>query len=141
MLDPGTSLTVVSLAIQTAKGLLAYDELWSDAEHDIKVIQASILWTAKVFSQLGITLQKEHLQADTVSVIQLTVAACESNISKLQVLLDKIRCDKSLKALYKFKTLNRKLLYMLHNKTAKHPTKVLHDLKDELKLAINLLDL
>lgn len=142
MLDPGTSLAITALAIETAKGLLAYYELWSNADHNVENIQKSILWLANLFTQLEITLQRQNLHEDVASVIRLTVKGCEGNISKLQAILDKIRNDGSPKELHaKFKTAKRKILYMFHSKTIKGLMEVLHDLKDDLKLAINLLDL
>ena len=141
MLDPGTSLAVLTLATEAAKGLLAYYELWGDADHDVRDIQTSILWLAKVFTQLAITLQRENLQEDIVSVIRLTVTGCEGNILKLKAILDKIRHDGSPKELQKFRTVNRKLLYMFHSHAIKKLTQVLSDLKGDLKLAINLLNL
>jgi hypothetical protein len=80
MADPGTYLAVVALAIETAKGLLAYCELWGSADDDAKNIQKSILWPANLFTQVEITLQRQNLQEDVVSVIRLTVKGCEDNI-------------------------------------------------------------
>jgi hypothetical protein len=142
MLDPGTSLAITSLAIETAKGLLAYYELWSHADRDIKDIQKSILWLANLFTQLEITLQRENLQEEVALLIRLTVKGCEGNISKLQTILGKISNDGSPKELHaNFKNTKLKVLYMFQSKAIKKLMEVLHDLKDDLKLAINLLDL
>ncbi|KAH8593172.1 hypothetical protein B0O99DRAFT_689076 [Bisporella sp. PMI_857] len=142
MLDPGTSLAITSLAIEVTKGLLAYYGLWKNANDDIKNIQISILWLANLFTQLDITLHKQKLQGDVASVIRLTVKSCEDNILKLQAILDKIHNDGSPEELHRmFKATKQKVLYMFKSKAIKQLVEILQDLKDDLKLAIDLLDL
>lgn len=89
MLDPGTSLAIVSLALQVTQGLLGCYELWKDADDDVIEIQHSLLRLANIFTQLDTTLRKPHLQEDIVSIIRITMKGCEENVNKLQELLER----------------------------------------------------
>jgi hypothetical protein len=83
MMNPGSSLAVVSLALQVMQGLLHYYELLKDCDDDVKEIQRSLLWLANLFRQLDITLQKPNLQAEIVSIIRMTTKSSEDNMKKL----------------------------------------------------------
>jgi hypothetical protein len=142
MLDPGTSLAIVSLALQVTQGLLGYYELWKDGDDNIIEIQRSLLWLANIFTQLDITLRKPSLQEDIVSIIRITMKGCEDNVKKLQSLLQRVKKEGTPQGLRaKFKTINRKILYIYHSKEVQDVKALLDELREDLKLAINLLNL
>ncbi|KAK5058715.1 hypothetical protein LTR84_010979 [Exophiala bonariae] len=140
-MDPGTPLAIISLAIQLTEGLVSYYELWRNAARDTEEIQKSIIWTQNLLTQLAITLQKENLPENAVSLIRRTVESCEANISKLQTILDKIRKDGTPEGLRAtFRTANQKLLYMFHSKTTRALMTALNGLKNDLELAVSILN-
>jgi hypothetical protein len=142
MLDPGTSLAIVSLALQVTQGLLSYYELWKDADDDVAEIQRCLLWLANIFTQLGNTLRKPHLHEDIVSIIRITMKSCEDNVKKLQELLRRVEKEGTPQRLRtKFKTLNRKILYIYRNGEIQKVKGFLDELREDLSLAINLLNL
>lgn len=89
MLDPGTSLAIVSLALKVTRGLLDCYELWKDADDDGIEIQHSLLRLADIFTQLDTTLRKPHLQEDILPIIRITMKGCEENGNKFQEQLER----------------------------------------------------
>jgi hypothetical protein len=142
MFDPGAYLAIVSLALQATQGLLVYYELWKDGDDDIIEIQRSLLWLANIFTRLDITLRKPNLQEDIVSIIRITMKSCGDNVKKLQELLQHVKKEGTPQGLRaKFKTINRKVLYIYHNKEIRDIKALLDELREDLKLVINLLNL
>jgi hypothetical protein len=141
-MDPGTSLAIVGIALQVTKGLLRYFELWKNSDDDIVELQRSLLWLVNIFTRLDITLRKPSLQEDVVSVIRITMKGCEVNVQKLQELLQIVEKEGTKQGPgTKFKILNRRILHIYHGKDIQRIKTLLDDLREDLKLAISILDL
>jgi hypothetical protein len=141
-MDPGSSLAVVSLALQVMQGLLHYYELLKNCDDDAKEIQRSLLWLGNLFTQLDITLRKPNLQAEIVNIIRITTKSCEDNVKKLEKLLDGVKKEGTPKGLRSnYKTITRKVLYIYHSKEIHDVTALLNEIRENLRLAIDLLNL
>ncbi|KAH6887757.1 hypothetical protein B0T10DRAFT_490294 [Thelonectria olida] len=67
---------------------------------------------------------------------------CEGNLNKLQDLLRRVQKEGTPQGLHaKFKTLNRKILYIYRSGEIQKVKALLDDLREDLRLAINLLNL
>jgi hypothetical protein len=142
MMDPGSSLAVVSLALQMMQGFLHYYELLKDCDDDVKEIQRSLLWLANLFRQLDITLRKPNLQAEIVSIIRMTTKSSEDNVKKLEALLECVKKEGTPKGLRaKYKTITRKVLFIYHSKQIQDLEALLYEIREDLRLAIDLLSL
>jgi hypothetical protein len=142
MLDPGTSLAIVSLALQVANGLLSYYELWNDCDEDVIEIQRSLLWLANIFAQLDITLQNPNLQEQILIIIYGTVKKCEKHVLELKELLGKVKKDGTPHGLRaRFRDSSRRILCMFHSHEIQGLKGLLEGLKRDLDLAINVLNL
>ncbi|CAM1502512.1 Fc.00g044960.m01.CDS01 [Cosmosporella sp. VM-42] len=142
MLDPGTCLAIVSLALQVSNSLMGYHEVWTQADEDVAEIQRSLLALSNIFAQLNITLRKPSLSEDIVSIIRITMKGCEDNVKKLEEQLDRVKREGSPEKLRaKFTNLNRRVLQMFHQGDIKRIQAVLNGLREDLNLVINLLGL
>ncbi|KAI1397797.1 hypothetical protein F4819DRAFT_64947 [Hypoxylon fuscum] len=141
-MDPGTSLAVVSLALQVTNGLFSYYELWTHADEDIIEVQRSLLSLANIFTQLDITLQKPDLQEHIVSLIRLTMKSCNRTIQSLQKRLEKLEQQGTPNKLRgKLKDLRRRASYIFSHKEIKEFKSSLDNLREDLGLAIEVLNL
>lgn len=140
MLDLGTALAILSIALEAAKGLVTYYELWKDCDRDVKEARNSLLWVANIFTQLDITLRQDHLKPSIASTIRITAKACESGVEELHALLDKAMRDGSPKGLIqKLKAQGRRACFPFRASTITRLLELVEDLKDDLNLAIDLL--
>ncbi|KAM0419078.1 hypothetical protein ACHAPT_012017 [Fusarium lateritium] len=142
MSDPGTCLAIVSLALQVSKGLLGYYDLWTHADEDVVEIQRSLLALANIFMQLDITLAKPNLSEDIISIIRITMKGCDTNVKKLEELLDKVRREGPPEKLRtKVKNLNRRVVQIFHHGETMRLQSVLNELREDLNMVVNLLNL
>ncbi|KAL2694902.1 hypothetical protein Neosp_001491 [[Neocosmospora] mangrovei] len=142
MSDPGTCLAIVSLALQVSKGLLGYYDLWTHADEDVAEIQRSLLALANIFTQLEITLEKPNLSEDIISIVRVTMKGCDSNVKKLEEMLEKVKREGAPEKLRaKFKNLNRRVLQMFQHGEIMRVQSVLNELREDLNMVVSLLSL
>ncbi|KAI8720015.1 hypothetical protein NCS52_00445800 [Fusarium sp. LHS14.1] len=123
MLDPGTCLAIVSLALQVSKGLLGYYDLWTHADEDLEI-----------------TLGKPNLSENIISIIRITMKGCDANVKKLEEILDRVKRDGPPEKLRtKIKNLNRRMLHMFHHGEILRLQCVLNELREDLNMAVSLL--
>ncbi|KAK4441973.1 hypothetical protein QBC34DRAFT_314070, partial [Podospora aff. communis PSN243] len=142
-MDPGTCLAVVSLALELSKGLLGYYELWSNGDQDIVEIQRSLISLTSIFAQLEMTLRKPNLREDIVHGILVTMTNCEGRLQQLQRLLDKIRGEGSpADARAKLRSkIRQRALYVFHAKEIQKTRDLLAELRKDLDLEVQVLNL
>ncbi|KAI6092716.1 hypothetical protein F4821DRAFT_109792 [Hypoxylon rubiginosum] len=138
-MDPGTSLAVVSLALQVTHGLISYYKFWTHADGDIAEIQRSLLSLANMFAQLDIVLKTPNLQEHIVSIIRLAMNNCDSTVQGLQKRLEKLQQHNSPQKLKN--KLNRRILYIFYHQQIEGLQSQLNKLRSELRLAIEVLNL
>ena len=77
-----------------------------------------------------------------MEIIRVTMKGCANNIATLQTLLRQVEKEGNPQGLgAKLRSMNRQMLYIFHSKKIQDTNTVLHNLRDDLKLAINLLNL
>ena len=142
MLDPGTALATVSLALQVLNGLSAYFQCWRDCEGDVQHVQNCLLRLARIFKQLEITLAKPQLEQNLVSTICSTIRASTKNVDELRAILDKTKIDDATEGIMqRLKAKGRKACYPFRASTVARLSEIIDDLKDDLNLAIGVLSL
>ncbi|EEU37940.1 uncharacterized protein NECHADRAFT_88282 [Fusarium vanettenii 77-13-4] len=142
MSDPGTCLAIVSLALQVSKGLLGYYDLWTHADEDVAEIQRSLLALANIFTQLEITLEKPNLSEDIISIVRITMKGCDSNVKKLEEMLEKFKREGDPEKLRtKFKNFNRRMLRIFYQGEIMRVQSVLSELREDLHMVVGLLSL
>jgi ankyrin repeat domain-containing protein 50 len=141
-MDPGTALAVVSLALQVADGLYKCYKGWRDCDDDVKGLRKSLLWLANIFKQLEIVLRRPGLKDSLVKTIILTSKACEESVEELKDVLDSILKDGAPEGLLqKLKAKGRRACYPFRASTIARLAEIIQDLKDDLDLAIDILNL
>lgn len=142
MSDPGKCLAIASLALQVSKGLLGYYDLWTHADEDVAEIQRCLLSLANIFTQLEITLGKPNLSEDIISIVRITMKGCDSNVKKLEEMLEKVKREGAPEKLRtKLKNFNRRMLQMFHHGEIIRVQSILNELREDLNMVVSLLSL
>jgi len=141
-MEPGTALAIASLGIQVAEGIQKYFSLLKDCDHDITELRNSLPRIETIFEHLKKTLRRPGLERRLVATICLSIKACEGKIEELESILKKFKKDGTPEGLLeKLKTKSRRALYPFRASTISRISEVLEDMKDDLRLVLDILSL
>ena len=134
---------VLNLGLVVCQELLSYYGSWKGAADDVNRMYASIEALAKTLLCLKRTYQKEHLDAEVVERVKECIKACESGMSSLQKKLDKIKniTQANLKRMDKMKAHFQRTLYPFKESTLAKLKEICNDLRSDLDLALNTLQM
>jgi hypothetical protein len=89
MLDPGTAVAVVALALNVAKDLLEYLKAWKRCLEDVADLRFAALWLWQTFSNVDSMLQRHGREKYGISETQLdeivgNVTDCKKQVNHLK---------------------------------------------------------
>ena len=134
---------VLNLGLVVCQELLSYYSSWRGAADDVNRMYASIEALAKTLLCLKRTYQKEHLDVEVVERVKECIKACESGMSSLQKKLDKIKniTQANPKRMERMKAQFQRTLYPFKESTLAKLKEICNDLRDDLGLALNTLQM
>jgi hypothetical protein len=77
VLDPGTALAIVGLALNAVKDLHSYYVLWKGRDKDVEEIRRQLTWIMNVFQSIEATLQHDNLNSTQKQMICDSIEACQ----------------------------------------------------------------
>jgi len=133
---------LVSLGIQLCQGLLNYYGTWKDAESEVMTTYTSIEDLTKVFLLIKSTLENRDLQTGILAKVQDSVALCQDGITNLQKKLHKIQLHQLADVVGEsFRSQAWRILYPFKKSTLVKLQEIVGDLRDNLHLALTVLDM
>ena len=118
-MDPGTALSVASLAYDVVKDLYEYFRAWKDCDKDDAELRAHLLWLQAAFQATENALKRTGLAAEDRSQVESALIRCREAVNELKETLDKIKAKdaKPQAALQKLKAQGRKAVYPFRKST------------------------
>ncbi|KAF3067912.1 26S proteasome non-ATPase regulatory subunit 10 [Trichoderma lentiforme] len=132
---------LISLGLSVCKGILTYYNAFRDSQDDIGQMCSSVESVAKTLVAIDLTLQQGQFSHDIIVAVETSLKLCKEALETLAKKLDKIRstrADGSLKT--RLENAKRRMFYPFRESTLAKLREICHDLKDNLGLAINVLD-
>lgn len=132
---------LVSLAIQVCKGLLTYYQSLRSAESDVLRMYNSIESLTKTSILLESVIQNDNFDRQIVENVEKSVLSTQNGIRSLGKKLDKIKLHQGEKDgwVEKAKTPLRKVIYPLKQSVLVKLQELANELRDDLALALNVL--
>lgn len=124
---------LVTLGITIFQGLIDYYASYKDANDSAKRMYASVEMLRKIFTTLHSSIKSPSLNQNIVSQVEESIDSCKSGLDCLEKKLEKIkqRSDSKL----------AKLAYPLKESTLVKLMEICNDLRDNLVLALNVLQM
>lgn len=145
MADPfsitGSAVGVISLGLTVLSGLLQYYGDWKDSEQDIAATYTSIEGLTKTFMLIKDTLEGQSFRREIVDRVTESSDSCSAGVQSLEKKLAKIRGATPDKPGEKLRAHARKAAYPFKKSTLIKLAEVVSDLRDNLSLAVNTLQL
>lgn len=133
---------LISLGITVCQGLLDYYDSWKDAESHVERMYTSIQALTKTLRLLESAVQHKAFDPDVVIRVEDCIKSVEKGLQSLQRKLDKVRLvlvQEGWKA--KAKSQLRRTLFPFKESTLAKLNELGNELKDDLSLALNLLQI
>jgi ankyrin repeat domain-containing protein 50 len=130
---------IVSLGLQVCGGLLKYYESWKDCEKDVAATHESLSGLERTFNFLKNTIQDQALSQDIVGHVEQGIVSCEDGVKSLKKRLDKVWASKVPDGLPA--KVFRRALYPFKESTLAKMREAVRDLKDNLALSLNALQM
>lgn len=137
----GVASGTISFGIITCQGVLTYYNAFRDSEQDIDQMCASMENVAKTLLAIDLTLRHGNFDPSIIAVVESSLNLCTQGLQTLAKKLDKIRltqADGTLRT--RLENTKRKLLYPFKESTLAKLREICHDLKSNLGLAIDVLN-
>lgn len=145
MADPfsiaGSGVSVISLGLTVLSGLLQYYGDWKGSEKDIAATYTSIEGLTKTFMLIKDTIDGQAFRRDIVERVTESLDSCSAGVQSLEKKLAKIRKATPDKPGEKFRAHARKAAYPFKKSTLVKLAEVVSDLRDNLSLAVDTLQL
>ena len=145
MADPfsvtGSAVGVISLGLKVFSGLLQYYADWKDSEKDLAATYTSIEGLTKTLILIRDTLDGQSFRRGIVDGVTESLDSCFGGVQTLEKKLAKIRQATSDKPGEKLRAHVRKAAYPFKKSTLVKLGEVVSDLRDNLSLAVNTLQL
>lgn len=132
---------LISLRISACQGILAYYNVFRDSREDIDQMCASMENVAKTLLPIDLTIHQGHFDQNIIAAVESSIILCTQGIHTLKKKLNKIRStetDSTLKT--RLRNTKRRLLYPFKESTLAKLKEICHDLKTNLGLAIDALN-
>ncbi len=145
MADPisitGSAVGVISFGLTVFSGLLQYYGDWKDSERDIAATYTSIEGLTKTFMLIKDTLEGQSFRRDIVDRVLESLNSCSTGVQSLEKKLAKIRSATPEKPGEKLRVHARKAAYPFKKSTLIKLAEIVSDLRDNLSLAVDTLQL
>ena len=133
---------LVSLSIEVCKGLLTYYQTWRAAEDDVAGMYTSVETLTKTLILLDTVIKNKKLDRHIVENVENSIAATETGIASLRKKLDKIKLQRKQDGwTEKTKTSMRRAIYPLKQSVLVKLKELANDLRDDLTLALEALQM
>ncbi|EHK48124.1 hypothetical protein TRIATDRAFT_305868 [Trichoderma atroviride IMI 206040] len=135
------ALGVISFGIGICQGVLTYYDAFRDSEQDIGQMCASMENVAKTLLAIDLTLRHGNFDQNIIAAVESSINLCTQGLQTLEKKLVKIRStqtDGTLRT--RLENTKRKLLYPFKESTLAKLREICHDLKSNLGLAIDALN-
>lgn len=132
----------ISFGISICQDVLTYYKAFRDSEQDIGQMCASMENVAKTLLAIDLTLRHGSFDQNIIDVVESSINLCAHGLQILAKKLDKIRLtreDSTLRT--QLDNAKRKLLYPFKESTLAKLREICHDLKSNLGLAIDALNM
>lgn len=132
---------IISFGISVCQGVLAYYNAFQDSEEDIGQMCVSMENVAKTLLAIDLTLRHGSFDQKIIAVVESSISLCTQGLQTLAKKLDKIRsiqADSTLRT--RLENTKRRLLYPFKESTLAKLREICHDLKSNLGLAIDALN-
>lgn len=141
-MDPGTALAVVSLGIQVFQGLVSYYDAWKSYDADIAHTHRSLTNNLKTLQVLQHAALSNPINKSTdIEQVETAVLSCKDGLLSLQKKLTKIKpCDVS-GGWSSVRAFGRRAFYPFRESTLSKLREIVEDLKDDLTLAVQVLQM
>jgi ankyrin repeat domain-containing protein 50 len=146
MTDPfsvaGSAVGVISLGLTVCQGLLDYYGSWKDYSSDIEATFNSLAGLTSTLRLLEATINRRHLDPEAVVRVQESIISCEDGIGNLERKLKKvqgIQLPSGLKD--KLRSQARRAIYPFKTSTLSKLEEIVLDLRDNLSLAVQTLQM
>lgn len=141
-MDPGTALSVASLAYDVVKDLYEYYRTWKDCEKDVAELRETLLWLHHAFKVSRDVVRQSELSVQAVEPLYTALGACDDTANDLQDILDKIKSQGTPQTTWaKLKANGRKACYPFRKPTVVAVKAHVDECCDRLHLAVGLLHL
>ena len=132
---------LLSLGIEVCKGLLTYYRSYRNAESDIVGMYSSIETLTKTLILLESVVQNDIFDRQIVENVEKSILSTQNGIRSLGKKLDKIRLHQGEKDgwVEKTKTPFRKAIYPFKQSVLVKLQELANELRDDLALALNVL--
>lgn len=132
---------VVSLGITVCSGLLDYYSSWKDSDKNIATMYASLEGLTKTFKLIRDTIGRSSFAADVAERVLESTKSCEDGVNGLEKRLKKLGDPNSAGLESKIRIHARKALYPFKESTLMKLREIIGDLRDNLSLAIDALQM
>jgi Cdc6-like AAA superfamily ATPase len=141
-MDPGTALSIASLAYEITKDLYDYYRTWKDCDKDVADLRVQLLWLHRAFKITRDIVCKPGFSVQAVQLVYDALNACDDAANELREILDKMRRQGTPQSTFeKLKSAGRKSCYPFRKPTVTAIKANLDACRDELHLAADLLQL
>jgi len=145
MADPlsiaGAAVGVISLAIQGCQGLVQYYGSWKDSENNIAKMIASTETLVKMLKSLRVILEEETFSDQVREAVEESVRGCATAVGELNVEIVKVRKSDKTTLTGKTQMAVRRLSYPFRESTLFKLQKIIADMRENLLLAVEILQL
>ncbi|KAL7960660.1 hypothetical protein V8C34DRAFT_302963 [Trichoderma compactum] len=132
---------LISLGLSVCRGILTYYNAFRDSQDDIGQMCSSVETVAKTLVAIDLTLQRGQFNQVIIVAVETSLKLCKEALDTPTKKLDRIRstpADGSLKT--RLGNAKRRMLYPFRESTLAKLREICHDLRDNLGLAINALN-
>jgi len=142
VLDPGTALAIVGLALGVVKDLHSYYILWKGRDENVREILGQLIWLTNLFQAIQITLRQDDLDPTQVQMICGSIKDCEEITLKLKGKLAKVKVEGDTDTvLKKLDDQRKRALYPFKKGTIGSLLDLIDSCKEKMNLVITLLNL
>jgi hypothetical protein len=144
MADPlsvmGTAVGVISLAIQACQSLAQYYGSWRDAKNIVATMIASSTALVSMLKQLRTVLEDDSLEDNIRTEVEMNITDVSAALGSLNVELHKCREANSNTFRDIISEHGRRLQYPFRETTLLRLRTIVADMRDNLILAVNVLN-
>lgn len=142
MLDPGTALAVVGLAITVCQELQTYYDGYKQYDEDVASVRSTAASLGAIFGLVSDALAQTELSQKQLQTLVNCISECEDNVTKMEKKLKKIKLEDDPKTISKaFKAGLLRVLYPFKKDTLDKLHSTSQALIQRLMLAMDTLQL
>jgi hypothetical protein len=132
---------LISLGVSVCQGILTYYNAFRDFQEDIDQMCVSMENVARTLLAISLTIRQGHFDQNIIAMVESSINLCTQGLHTLAKKLNKIRstqADSTLRT--RLENTKRRLLYPFKESTLAKLREICHDLKTNLGLAIDALN-